>query len=60
MRHDRPSLEQQGGDRCLARLEGECTLEYQWGDNRMPKRLEVGRKLELPVFSGDDAYGWLA
>ena len=58
LRRDRPSPERQGGDRRLAQSEGEeCTPEDQWGDNCMPKQLEVGRKLELPVFSSNDAYG---
>ena len=61
LRRDRPSPKRQGGDRRLARSKGgKCTPKYQWGDNRMPKRLEVGWQLELLVFSGDDAYGWLA
>ena len=31
-----------------------------WEWDRTPRRQELGRKIELPLFSGEDAYGWLA
>ena len=31
-----------------------------WGDDRADRRQTLGRKLELLIFSRDDAYGWLA
>ena len=35
-------------------------LHDPWGADRTPRRQELGRKIELPLFSGEDAYGWLA
>ena len=51
LRHAEPNLDSEGVERMA---------EDQWGDNHTPRRLEVGRKLELPVLSSEDAYGWLA
>ena len=32
---------------------------HEWGVSHTPRRQELGRKIELPVFFGEDAYGWL-
>ena len=33
--------------------------EARWNGDRRPQRVEVSRKMDLPIFSGADAYGWL-
>ena len=35
-------------------------LNDPWEQDRTPRRQGLGRKIELPLFSGEDAYGWLA
>ena len=35
-------------------------LQRTIGEDRTLGRLEVGRKVELCLFFGEDAYGWLA
>ena len=33
--------------------------KVEWNWNRRPRRVELGWKMDLPIFSGDDAYGGL-
>ena len=34
--------------------------EAKWGDDCIGRQRDLGRKIELPLFFGEDAYGWLA
>ena len=56
--------------RCILEVEGENSqlrswrdvdqcLAKHWEDSQPLRRVELGRKTYLPIFSGKDAYGWL-
>ena len=62
-RHERSARREVSESRSVAHSrtwEENDRREYDgWGGGRPPRRTEAGRKIELPIFSGDDAYGWL-